>query len=106
MIIFKKFGKTIKIRDNHWKRLRARYNPKDAVFDDENYLYKIKRNCPFCMRYSECAGCPFEVFDTEGCITFLERVFPDGTEFESGEISEVTWDESYDKEARKQLNRL
>ena len=108
MIVFKKFGETIKIRNDHWKRLRARYNPENATLNTKKGYYEIKRMCPFCNVYNdECDGCPFEEFGGEyGCLEFFERLFRGGTRFDHGLIDIVTWDEYEDKEARKQLNRL
>jgi hypothetical protein len=104
MITFKKFGETIKIRGDHWKRLRARYNPEKAKLDDE--VYAISVSCPFCNKYS-CKKCPFGVFGDEyGCYTFFERFFPMGKEFDSDDITQVDWYEEDDKQARRQLARL
>jgi hypothetical protein len=107
MIIFKKFGKTIKIRNDHWKRLRARYNHENAVLDAKEGYYKIRRHCPFCNLYLGCTGCPFDEFEEEyGCLSFFEQLFRGGTRFDHGLIDMVTWDEWEDKKARKQLSRL
>ena len=107
MIVFKKFGKTIKIRNDHWKKLRARFDPENAVLGDDG-CYDIERDCPFCDMYLdvECSGCPFEPFGRTGCIDFIDMVFPKGQLFESGDCTLVWWEEYYDKKARRQLNRL
>ena len=109
MIVFKKFGKTIKIRNDDWKRLRARYNSDNAVLNTEHEVYEIKKECSFCsscIRSAECGGCPLAVFGKFGCYEFFERVFPSGIEFESDVIDRISWDECDDKKARGQLTRL
>ena len=106
MITFKKFGKTIKIKDSHWKRLRERFNPKNAKLNVNKGIYKIRIICPFCKLYSDCVGCPLEVFGKYGCFTFFERVFRNGTEFDQTDITTIDWDKCVDKKARNQLIRL
>ena len=106
MIIFKKFGETFEIQDSHWKRLRERFNPKNAKLIVSRGMYQIRKKCPFCSTYNSCKGCPFEVFEKYGCFDFFERIFPNGIEFDATETPTIDWDEKHDKEARKQLNRI
>ena len=107
MIIFVKFGETIKIRNDHWKRLRARFNPENAVLNEDDERYEIRRTCPFCSAYYECKGCPLEEFDGKyGCFPFFEKVFKGDTEFDHDDITKIYWDEDFDKEARRELHKL
>lgn len=111
MIIFKKFDKTIEICNDHWKKLRTRYSPENAVYIKSREVYKIRKKCPFCDLYNtthgdECNGCPFRAFGLHGCYEFFEQVFSSGQAFESDVIAEITWDKGDDKEARKQLTKL
>ena len=106
MIIFKKFGETIKIHNAHWKKLRARYDPENAVWIKSKEVYRIRKKCPFCDLYTECNACPFMVFGIHGCYEFFEQVFPSGQAFESDITTEVEWERDNDKKARKQLTKL
>lgn len=109
MIIFKKFGKKVKITNADWKKLRARFNPHKAVATSLGYA--IKKACPFCKKYHHylhCKGCPLTIFADDGglgCENFFLKLFPD-MEFETGDISEVYWDKCCDIEVRIQLYKL
>lgn len=106
MITFKKFGKTVKIRNDDWRRLRERFNPKNAVYDGSEGRYKIRRKCSLCSRYDKCDGCPLDQFGDDGCIFFFAKIFRDGINFEHGNVTRIAWDKEDDKKAKKQLNRL
>lgn len=108
MIVFKKYGHTFKIRDDDWKNIRERFNPKNAVsqsayppFVDH---WKIGISCSLCHKYHHfnCEGCPINKFG--GCAEFFSRLFRKsvlkiGTSF-------VRWEKSVDEKARRQLNRV
>jgi len=106
MIIFKKFGKTIKIRNDDWRKLRERFNPKNAVLNVDSCEYEIKRKCPLCSRYAFCDGCPFDEFGEYGCISFLERIFPNEEDFDTSDRTKIGWWQNCNKEATKQLTKI
>ena len=111
MIIFKKFGKKVKITNKDWKQLRARFTPHNAIRKGGRYI--IEKGCPFCPKYQptascECKGCPLAVFAHShhlGCEIFFSKLFP-GMEFNAGDITEISWWKEDDVKARTQLYKL
>ena len=109
MITFEKFGKTIKIRNNDWKKLRERF---DANKADWNFLmkdYRIFTACSLCNRYktrfNSCGSCPFTAFNSDtGCIDFFKKLFKPCM-FKVG-FRSVNWPKRQNKLARKQLGEL
>jgi len=104
MIAFKEFGKTVKIRNDDWKKMRERFDV-DKAWWDGGY-YKISTSCPVCDRYV-CPNCPFHVFVTKdelGCINFLEKLLKP-MHFGAGN-EEISWSKSKNKLARKQLGQI
>lgn len=104
MITFEKFGKTIKIRNDDWKKLRERFDATKAKWDGGHY--EILMSCPVCDRYM-CPDCPFHVFvieDELGCINFIEKLFKP-MHFTPGN-EEISWSKNENKLARKQLGQL
>ena len=109
MITFKKFGKTIKIRNDDWKNLRKRFSADKAKWDRFMKDYRITEECSLCNRYKtifgECGSCPFTVFDSDnGCMDFLKKLFKP-TKFKVGSMA-VHWAKRQNNLARKQLGQL
>lgn len=105
MIVFKKFGYTFKIRNDDWKDLRKRFNPKHAV----NYggHWRIKIACSLCERYRgfvTCPGCPFDILGEYGCEIFVDKLFRE-RKFGAG-IRFISWNTENNASARKQLRRI
>ena len=111
MIIFKKFGKKVKITNKDWKQLKARFNPHNAIRKGSRYI--IEKGCPFCPKYQpfascECKGCPLAVFSHEGklgCERFFNELFL-SKDFDARSIGEVLWWKGDDLKARTQLHKL
>lgn len=110
MITFEKFGKTIKIRNDDWKKLKKRYDTEKAEWFDAYSVYEIKETCPLCETYhSLCSSCPFGEFDEENddhspCVIFMLKLFKE-IHFQAG-IEEITWSKRQNKLARKQLGQI
>lgn len=108
MITFKKFGKTIKIRNNDWKKLKERFDARKAYWDGEQYL--ILTSCPLCDRYfTRCAECPFWAFKQYGvgsvaCVDFLEKLFK--RMYLNPGTDGLSWSRHANKLARKQLGQI
>lgn len=111
MIIFRKFGKKVKIPNADWKKLRARFNPHNAIRKGGEYI--IEKGCPFCPKYHQgetykCKGCPLSVFldgHKLGCENFLKKLFI-SLDFNAGDIAELSWWKENDLSARTQLYKL
>ena len=108
MIIFKKFGETIRIRKDDWKKLKKRFDPDIAFWSSLKGEYEIVVDCPLCIRYG-CDNCPFQEFETEtdnevGCIVFLKKVFKP-MYFGAGD-GRLYWSRDKNKKARKQLTQM
>ena len=107
MIKFEKFGKTIKIRNDDWKKLKKRFDAKKAEWEALREEYFIWMKCSLCESYRHrCKICPFSEFyaDENGCIEFLDRLFKP-RRFEVGRVS-VSWPRQANKIARKQLGQI
>ncbi|GAH20404.1 unnamed protein product [marine sediment metagenome] len=106
MIVFERFGHTFRIRNNDWKKLRERFNPKNAV----EYGYKsveIEIPCSLCMLYDsgrDCHGCPFSSFGHNGCLDFLRKLFRE-PKFQTGR-ERLVWNIANNSLVRRQLNRM
>lgn len=107
MVVFKKFGYTFRIRNDDWKQLRERFNPKNAVLVNGEG-YEIRRYCPLCSRYLKCKGCTFKKLKADifpGCMNFFSGLYYD-KKFNTNQRSEISWDKKNNKQARRQLYRL
>lgn len=111
MITFKRYGKKLKIRNDDWKKLRKRFNPDNAVLDNDLDEYYINVSCSLCDRYQGnlCIECPFDVFSRTmgilyGCSIFFGRLFRE-QQFSTGS-DDVSWEIRDDKKTRRQLKRL
>lgn len=112
MITFKKFGKTIKIANSDWRKIRKRFNPHNALIRGGKYIIKI--TCPLCKKYrvGRCDGCPFDVFcvltwlDTAGCTEFFSQIFSSKFKGEMDNTQHVCWQKKDDLEVRKYLYKL
>jgi len=109
MIKFKKFGKEIKIHNYDWKKLRERFDVKNARWDFVMEDYRVGKDCSLCDRYKtlfgSCGSCPFVVFDREnGCMDFFKKLF-NPMRFKVGSMA-VHWPKQANKLARKQLGQI
>ena len=108
MITFKKFGKTVKIRNDDWRKLRERLDVKKANWGKFPLGYRIEMDCPLCSRYT-CPECPFYVFKVMNsggvaCVEFLKKIFKPlyinpGTYW-------VGWSRQKNRLARQQLEQI
>lgn len=108
MIVFKKFGKTVRISNRHWKSLRSRFNPDNAKKDNGQEQFTISRPCLLCHEHEDCERCGFEVFkrgEISGCTIFLKRLLRNKVAFCAGNIDEVWWETRDNDKARRQLKR-
>lgn len=107
MITFKKFGKTIKIRNNDWKKLRERFDVENVEWNSLVENYSIMGDCPLCIRYN-CETCPFSVFPPDkeelSCMEFLIELCKP-VYFDPGPHG-ISWSRQANKLARKQLGQL
>lgn len=104
MITFKKFGKTVKIRNDDWKKLKERFDADRAKWVEYRDGYFISVACSLCKRY-QCGNCPFNKFaDNYGCTEFLDTLFKP-RRFKVGGIT-VSWFKQQNKLARKQLGQI
>ena len=113
MIEFKKYGKTLKIGNKHWKTFRERFNPDNAKKYRGRYYIRIE--CSLCKTFKpSCVSrnrtaCPFYQFEANygvGCVEFFCKLFRNGTYFRKNDVDHISWDEKNDKLARKQLMRI
>lgn len=109
MITFKKFGKTIKIRNDDWKKLKERFDANNAKWDRMMEDYRIAEACSLCNRhktlFGNCGSCPFVVFDSDsGCLDFFKKLFK-LMKFKIGSEN-VNWSKRSNKLAREQLGQL
>lgn len=111
MIVFEKFGKTVRISNRHWKSLRARFNPDNAKKHEKQF--RILRYCLLCREHVGCERCGFYVFEKwtygtkiDGCGVFLRRLLRPKPVFYAANIEEVTWDKEHDDLARRQLMKI
>lgn len=107
MIIFKRYGKTVRISNRHWKSLRARFNPDNAKKGKEYFI--ISRYCLLCREHEGCERCGLGVFkrgEISGCAIFLKRLFRNKVAFCASNIDEIWWETKDDSKARQQLKRL
>ena len=109
MITFKKFGKTVKIRNDDWKKLKERFDAANAKWDYIMGDYRISEVCSLCERYKTlfgaCGSCPFVKFGSDtGCMDFFKKVFK-SMRFTVGSLA-VHWPKQQNKLARKQLGQL
>ena len=106
MIIFKKFGETIRIRNDDWKMLKKRFDPDIAFWSSQENEYEIVVDCPLCDRYV-CNFCPLGEFETDdevSCMVFLKKIFKP-MYFDAGE-ERLCWSRDKNKKARKQLAHM
>lgn len=108
MIVFERFGHTFKIRNDDWKNLRERFNPKNAVEYDWESL-EIQIPCSLCILYDSgrcCRGCPFFSFGNNGngCLNFLRKLFRE-PKFQTGR-ERLVWNTTNNSLVRRQLNRI
>jgi len=108
MIKFEKFGKTVKIRNDDWKKLRERLDVKKAGWNKFHDAYRIEADCPLCSRYT-CPSCPFYVFKVGGkgvvaCVQFLRKLLK--PMYINPGSYWIAWSKRINKLARKQLGQL
>lgn len=114
MIVFKRYGKTVKISNRHWKSLRRRFNPDNAVKSRlDSGGFRIWRYCLLCREHHGCERCGLGVFGkeggeepTRGCAIFLRRLFKNKVAFDAGDVDVVRWHKGNDAEVRRQLKRI
>ena len=109
MIKFEKFGKTIKIRKDDWKKLKERFDANKAKWDFVMEDYRISKDCSLCNRYKTlfgaCGSCPLAVFGSDtGCMDFLKKIFKP-MRFKVGSMA-VHWPKRANNLARKQLGQI
>lgn len=120
MIEFKRYGKTVRIANKHWKNFRKRFNPDNAEKrkGDGGFLYKgdfsIEIPCSLCEVFHEvgCERCSFGKFsiisDGEikeaGCEVFIRKLFK--IRYFWTETDKVAWRKDNNLTARKQLKRI
>lgn len=108
MIIFKRYGHTFRIRNDDWKNIRERFNPKNAVsqiaFPPFVEHWKIGVPCSFCSRYrlTACEGCPIHKFG--GCSKFFSALFRE-SRLKIGTLH-VRWEKPNNVFAQRQLNHM
>lgn len=111
MIVFEKFGKTVRISNRHWQSLRRRFNPDNA--EKQSKIFIILRECLLCSKHTGCERCGFSAFEKwkngtrfDGCAVFLRRLLKHKPAFDAGSLKEVAWYKKDDVRARKQLNKI
>lgn len=117
MIIFKRYGKTLRISNENWKGLRERFNSNYARKYKNTYVIRI--DCPLCKifklhAFQVCASkngraCTFKQFSTPGtigCMAFFQKLFRDGPLFDGGWKDKIYWQAELDISVRKQLKRI
>ena len=108
MITFKKFGETVRIRNDDWKKLRERFDAGKAKWDEFWKRYRINVSCSVCNKYN-CPRCPFYVFKFEdttipGCTQLLGKLFK--PLYFKPDRHAVCWSRQANKLARKQLGQI
>ena len=107
MITFKKFGKTIKIRNDDWEKLKERLDVKKAEWNKFHNVYRIEADCPLCSRHM-CPNCTFYAFKAEdgivGCVQFLRKLLK--PMYINPGSYWMAWSRQGNKLARKQLGQL
>ena len=101
MIVFERFGYTFKVKNSDWRKLKERFDPKNATQSALSKMWRIHRDCPLCLRYPGCLGCSFEGL----CKDFFNRIFRT-CKFDAHLATEVSWMHSENFSARRQLNRI
>lgn len=117
MIVFEKFGYTIKLSNKDWKNIRKRFDLKRALLVKENDVdyFVVGIPCSLCKKYITKGGwncsddCPFmkafgDYFGNFACGELIDSLFND-TEFQV-EQDYIRWHKSVNKKARRQIKRL
>lgn len=121
MIEFKRYGKTVRIGNEHWANFRERFNPDNAkkAKKDRGFVrrgdFLIRIPCSLCKTFfkKKCKRCPFDKFSIRwsdgklrnpGCNVFIEKLFY--LSYFWMERDKVGWKKDDDLAARKQLKRI
>ena len=107
MIVFKRYGKTVKISNRHWKSLRARFNPNKAETYFDNF--QILKDCLLCKEHEACDRCGFGEFavgEIVGCINFFRLLFKGKSVLITENLDKVMWKRRNNALAVEQLNRI
>ena len=107
MIVFERFGCTIKLKNKHWKNMRERFNPDNANI--KNGYYYIRIRCSLCDEYKNgyyCGLCPFRDFGhgIYGCGTFILKILREA-KFQTYPKA-ISWRKEINKSVRRQLKSL
>ena len=110
MINFEFKGHKISICNDDWRRLKERFDVKNAEQDEFNN-WSIQIPCSLCKRYRKrfgnCGKCPLDEIRGEflgGCANLLNSILK--KEYAGFSVNEISWFPEENRQARRQLKAI